>query len=187
MPCIFLFAYPHAPSYDGPEFLVTRSKMANIRFGSMKIFVACIFFLFASSFAYPSAHAYDGPEFLVTRSKMANIRVGPGKNYDVRWIYTKRSTPLKVLARVDRWVKVQDCEGGVGWMMAHLLYKRNYVMTKSDGTVFFRSMHKNCAVSFTADACVIMKLEQCKGEMCKVSVQKLSGWTDKANLWGVND
>lgn len=130
---------------------------------------------------------YAEGEFLVIKSKNVNLRAGPGKNYETRWVYTSRFVPLKVLSRVDRWVKVQDCEGDTGWIMAHLLSKEQYVSPTQDNTVFHSTRDNSKKVAFISDACVIMRLDKCKDNLCHVTItrERLSGWTQATNLWGI--
>ena len=126
-------------------------------------------------------------QYLVTKTKTVNMRMGPGRQYNIEWIYTRKFTPLKVLATTEGWVKVEDCEGTVGWMMSSLLYKKNYVATKTDKTRFWRNKSGSTPLQITADACVNMKVEKCIDTVCKIRIKNRNAWVYKNELWGLNN
>lgn len=125
------------------------------------------------------------PRFVSLAEEEVNARTGPGREYPIKWIYTRRDLPVRIVEEFDVWRKVQDQEGDEGWMHAQLLTsKRNVVIV---GTI--RELHRSASPSsrvvLRAEPGVIAGLLDCTRDWCLVEVAGERGWIERGGIWGV--
>ncbi len=128
---------------------------------------------------------YEVPRFLSLKSNKANMRVGPGNEYPIAWIYQQKGLPLKVIAEYEVWRKVIDHEGVTGWMHAKLLTGRRTALITERVTKVHKSMEDNSKIVGYVERNVLMELQYCKSQYCKVVHPKLKGWIKRGTFWGL--
>lgn len=125
------------------------------------------------------------PRFVSLAESEVNARTGPGKEYPIKWVYTRRDLPVRIVEEFDVWRKVQDQEGDEGWLHAQLLTsKRNVVMV---GTIreLRRTASDSSRVVLRAEPGVIASLLDCTGDWCLVEIAGERGWVNRSGIWGV--
>ncbi|MEO9458330.1 MAG: SH3 domain-containing protein [Lentilitoribacter sp.] len=133
------------------------------------------------------------PRFVSLKAKRVNMRVGPGQSYKVSWLYTKSSIPMEIIQEYDNWRRVRDFEGTEGWVFHSLLSgERSAVAApwmRGKSPVSYINVYaqatQNSAVKAKLEPGVIAKIEQCNGEWCEISIDKVDGWASQEELWGV--
>lgn len=120
------------------------------------------------------------------------MRVGPGKDYKVEWLYMKRGLPLEIVQEFDTWRKVRDSEGAEGWVFQSLLSgERTAIVrpwSKNDpgDTVKLRDAPTPKAGRVAlVEPGVLVKVDHCEKEWCKVKATDRSGYLRQIDLWGV--
>ena len=128
---------------------------------------------------------YEVPRFLSLKSDEANMRVGPGNEYPIAWVYRRKGLPLKVIAEYEVWRKVVDHEGTTGWMHTKLLTGRRTALITGRIAKLFNSFEDNSKIVGYAERNVVMELQYCRSQFCRVVHPKLKGWVRREKFWGL--
>jgi len=143
-----------------------------------KIFL--IFFLYFTNINILFSEEY----FLTLRNNTTNLRQGPSFDYPVKIFYKKKHLPVLVLDSSDNFRKIRDHENNTGWIHLSQLSKKKAALIFDEKVTMFKNstvFSKPIAVLEKGRLCLISK---CKGDWCKIKVEKYSGWVKKQNLWG---
>lgn len=144
-----------------------------------------IFFLMIISQNAFSSSFYKENKYMSLKYDEVNIRSGPGKNFKIIYRYKVKGLPVIVLGKYDNWYKIKDLKNNVGWVSDHLLSKARTVITLNKDNFIFKD--KRIAKSyplFKADKNVVLRFNKCGRDVCKVEVNKKSGWIRKTDIWG---
>ena len=128
---------------------------------------------------------YEVPRFLSLKSDTANMRVGPGNEYPIAWVYKRKGLPLKVIAEYEVWRKVIDHDGTTGWMHTKLLTGRRTALITNRVAKLYKSVEDNSKIVGYAERNVLMELQYCKYQFCRVAHPKLKGWVRRDEFWGL--
>ena len=156
------------------------------------IIAALVFCLIPASLAFgednPNIGSDTGlpiPRFVSLKSSEVNARVGPGERYPIRWVYTKRSMPVKVINEYDNWRKVEDIEGGQAWVHKHLIRPVSAAITRSNAEIVDKGIFQD-KVAFTAEKGVLLEVVNCNQYECLVRKDGNPGYIERKLLWGIN-
>ena len=128
---------------------------------------------------------YDVPRFLSLKSDKAYMRFGPGNEYPIAWVYQQKGLPLKVIAEYEVWRKVVDHDGITGWMHAKLLTGRRTALVTERVAKLYKSNEDNSKIVGYAERNVLMELQYCRTQYCKVAHPELKGWIKRDSFWGL--
>lgn len=126
------------------------------------------------------------PRWASLASTRANLRTGPGRQFPVRWVFTRQGLPLRIVDEADVWRKVEDPDGDVGWLHASLLSSRRTVMVVGGIREMRRTPSSAARVVARLAPGVIGRLLSCEAVWCLVEVADLRGWLRRDELWGVD-
>jgi|TARA_B110000027_G_scaffold131949_1_gene157200 SH3-like domain-containing protein len=138
------------------------------------------FVIFFSLINFLSANEF----FLTLRYNNVNLRQGPSFDYPVKIFYKKKYLPVLVKDTSDNFRKIKDHENNTGWIHRSQLSKKKAALIFDEKVIMFKNstiFSKPIAVLEKGRLCLISK---CKGDWCKIKVEKYSGWVKKKNLWG---
>lgn len=125
------------------------------------------------------------PRFASLRDHEANLRTGPGVRYPIAWKYTRKSMPVEIIAEFDTWRKVRDWQNTEGWVHRVMLSSRRTGVV----TPKIESLHSDNRESSKTiakmESGVIVNIDNCNGNWCKVKVESFKGYVKRASLWGV--
>lgn len=127
------------------------------------------------------------PRFVSLADDEVNARTGPGKDYPIRWVYTRRNLPVRIVEEFDVWRKVQDPEGDEGWIHAQLLSSKRSVVIVGTVRELRRTASDSARVVLRAEPGVIGTLVSCNGPWCLVDIAGQRGWVARDGIWGVLD
>jgi SH3-like domain-containing protein len=125
------------------------------------------------------------PRFASLADDEVNARTGPGKDYPIRWVYTRRNLPVRIVEEFDVWRKVEDPDGDSGWIHAQLLSSRRSVVMVGTIRELRRTASDSARVVLRAEPGVIGTLVNCAGPWCLIEVQGQRGWVERDGIWGV--
>lgn len=155
-----------------------------------------IFALLASMFCSVAAFAQQTgpsglplPRFATTKFDVVNVRLGPSRDHDVAWVFQKTGIPVEITQEFDVWLHIRDSEGEEGWVQkTQLSGKRGALVAPwtKKGTTQLRDK-PDVAARLVAeiDPGVLVAVDECSGQWCRVSVSGRKGWIDQGRLWGV--
>jgi SH3-like domain-containing protein len=128
------------------------------------------------------------PRFVSLKADRINVRAGPGRDQDVRWVYTRAGMPVEVIAEYGNWRRIRDWQGAEGWVYHSLLSgKRTAVVVprlKSDLVPLYYSPDAKSAVVARLQGGVLGRLVSCTGTWCEFSGKGFDGWIMQVRLWG---
>ena len=146
-----------------------------------------MFVLFSILFSFNafSSSFYKESRYMSLKYEEANVRSGPRKNFKIIYRYKVKGLPVIVLGKYDNWYKIKDLKSNIGWVSDHLLSKARTVITLNQKNFIYKD--KKITESyplFKADKNITLKLIKCDKDVCKVEVNKKSGWIRKTDIWG---
>ncbi len=125
------------------------------------------------------------PRFASLRSDEVNVRTGPGTRYPVDWVFKRKSMPVEIVAEYENWRKIRDWQGASGWVHQSLLTgKRNFIVGSKTASLF-KTPATSAEVVAKLEPEVMGEIRSCAGDWCRVKTASVSGWVERARLWGV--
>ncbi|MEJ1159631.1 SH3 domain-containing protein [Prosthecomicrobium sp. N25] len=128
------------------------------------------------------------PRFASVKSQPVNFRVGPSRDHEVAWTFLRAGLPVEITQEFDIWFRVRDSEGQEGWVQQSFLSgKRTALVSpwaKAEPVPMYARADGQSLVA-RVEPNVLVDIERCDGRMCRVSVEKRSGWIEQSRLWGV--
>ena len=126
------------------------------------------------------------PYFAALHADKVNLRAGPGDRYPIEWIYVRRDWPVQVIAHFDHWRRVRDWEGTEGWVHEKMLTSQREVVVTGGIHGLRQSPDPNAALLARAEPGVMAKLDECRGEWCRIAAGDFTGWVQRSDIWGVS-
>jgi SH3-like domain-containing protein len=135
-----------------------------------------------------AAAADSDPYFASLKSDQVFMREGPSEKNRIKWIYRRKGLPVEVLSSFDVWRRVRDMDGETGWVHVALLSRDRTVVIegKADADVR-RGEQESSSLVAEAKPGAIGRLLSCGKAACQVKFDAVSGWIERAHLWGVRD
>lgn len=145
--------------------------------------------LFAAAFcggAPACAASHHDPQVPMLGSIKAapvNVRSGPGTRYPILWVYKRPGWPVEVTATFEMWYKIRDLEGEEGWMARTYFSSTRTVVVNHEGgnATLYRTAEDKIRLRLLEPG-VILRLESCSFNQCKVAVDGVEGWVARSRL-----
>lgn len=117
------------------------------------------------------------------------MRKGPGRNFPADWLYKRRGLPVKVVktykAGSAEWRRIQDPDGGEGWVQANLLSDQRTALIVGDVRPLRDKADLSAAVVWRAEPGVVGRVSQCANGWCSFDANGRVGFVEKVHLFGV--
>jgi SH3-like domain-containing protein len=112
-----------------------------------------------------------------------NVRAGPGTRYPILWVFQRKGWPVQLLAKYDNWYKIRDIEGEEGWAYVGMVSQtQTAVVSAGPPLMLFKGKNEETLPVYRLGPGVVVELESCGEQKCKVSVRGSSGWVLKNRL-----
>ena len=132
------------------------------------------------------AAALKVPRFVALHSDRVNLRAGPGRQYPIEWVLTRKDMPVEVIAQFEHWRRIRDWDGTVGWVQEHMVDgRRTVVVAKGGVRPIFGQPDASLGEVARAEPGVLGRLIECRGGMCRIETEKMTGWMRRSDLWGI--
>jgi len=97
-----------------------------------------------------------------------------------------RGTPVELLVTLDRWAKVREAGGGIGWVDRSLLVEQKRVIVTAPNAEIRQAASPDSALLFTASKDVVLELlEKTPGPWLKVRHRDgRVGFVELKAVWG---
>ena len=151
------------------------------------LFTGTLFVIFVYYLLSGNAFACgSNDDYCSTKHKVTNMRIGPDRRFKIKYIYHGKNITLKIIREFEGWLQVQDIYGDYGWINKKLLRsKPKYVFIVSPGiTQGFTSINAD-NINVHIEQYAVMKVEECKKDMCLLLYNKQYTWVKKEDLWGI--
>ncbi len=130
--------------------------------------------------------AFPLPRFVSLSSDEVFVRSGPSPRYPVKWVYRKKGLPVEVILEFEVWRKIKDPDGETGWVHQSLISgKRTGMITGAEKVALLQKPKDSAYKQAMLEPRVVVSLDECPDEWCKVSASGYSGWVEKSHIWGV--
>tara|TARA_B100001113_G_scaffold352747_1_gene354977 strand:+ start:766 stop:1218 length:453 start_codon:yes stop_codon:yes gene_type:complete len=144
-----------------------------------KIAVILIFFLSI----FTNCIASESNYFLSLKNKKVNVRYGPGFDYPIKYIYKKKSLPVKVIDKKENFRRIIDHKKNSGWIHISQLKKSNSLVILEDKIIFSKNS-KFSRPLFKLEKGRLVILKKCISNWCKIKSDDYIGWLQTQNSWG---
>lgn len=125
------------------------------------------------------------PRFVSLKTSEGNVRRGPSLTHRIDWVFTRKGMPLEVVGEFGHWRQVRDRDGVGGWVHYTLLSGSRTGLVEEDLAPLYARADTASTVNAHLEAGVIVSLDACVVDWCRVHVEGVKGWMVKATLWGV--
>lgn len=125
------------------------------------------------------------PRFASLGSSEINVRTGPGSQYPITWKYVRAGLPVEIVAEFEYWRKIRDHDGSVGWVHKSLLSGKRFASVEGATRVLYDDAGEDSRPLLRLEPGVIVRVERCKADWCRVKVEDSRGWLKRDWLWGV--
>ncbi|MGC2412959.1 MAG: SH3 domain-containing protein [Stellaceae bacterium] len=126
------------------------------------------------------------PRFVSLHSDKVNLRTGPGRQYPIEWVLTKKDMPVEIVAQFEHWRRIQTSDGTKGWVQEHMVAgKRTVIVNSGDVHPVYQLPDPASPVVARAAPGVVARLLECRGTLCRVEADNISGWMQRTDIWGV--
>lgn len=125
------------------------------------------------------------PRFASLGSSEINVRTGPGSQYPIAWKYVRAGLPVEIVAEFEYWRKIRDHDGSVGWVHKSLLSGKRFASIEGAIRVLRDDAGEDTRPLLRLEPGVIVRVERCKADWCRVKLQDSRGWLKRDWLWGV--
>jgi len=151
---------------------------------SNKYYLILLVLFFSILFFLQDSFAKDDINFLSLKKDEVNLRQGPSFEYPIKLIYKKKYLPIKVLDKLDTWVKVIDFENNSGWIHISQLSKKKSALNKKNNSVLYQkpTIYSKPIAKLEMGRLVLIK--KCKVKWCKITTGGFKGWIAESSLWG---
>ena len=110
-------------------------------------------------------------------------RQGPSLDHPIVWRYEREGLPVLVVRETHGWRRIRDPQGDEVWVQSRMLSATRHGLIVSD-TVLRKADAPDSRPLATLKSGAVLELTGCNSVACQVKAGKLSGWVDKAQLWG---
>lgn len=125
------------------------------------------------------------PHFASLHSDKVNLRAGPGDRYPIEWVYIRKDWPVEVIAKFDHWQRVRDWEGTEGWIHEKMVTGRRDVIITGGVRALRQAPDLGAGLVARAEPGVVARLDECRGEWCRIEAGEVIGWVQRSDIWGV--
>lgn len=128
--------------------------------------------------------AASANEMVSVAGDKTNLRAGPGTSHDVTWVLG-RGYPLMVIGREGSWLKVQDFENDVGWILKSLTSDVAYHVVKARlANLRAKPDERSRAIGQVSYGATLKTLEKRASWVLVQQSNKVRGWIAQRLLWG---
>ena len=121
--------------------------------------------------------------YLILKNNKVNVRYGPGFNYQIKYIYTKRNLPIKVIDKKENFRRIIDFKKNSGWIHISQLKKGKSIILLKDQMLFSKpTRYSKPIIKISKGRLLLVK--KCKKKWCKVKTEDYLGWIITNNIWG---
>lgn len=126
------------------------------------------------------------PRYASIRSDKVNVRRGPGLQYPKDWVFKRAGLPIRIVEEFGDWRRIVDSDGTGGWVYHALLTGRRTALVTERRIVLRDAPEESAAPVAELLMGVIVKVQKCGPDWCRLRIQDLEGWAPKGAFWGTD-
>ena len=125
------------------------------------------------------------PRFVSLKYDEVYMRKGPSRDHPIDWVYKTKNLPLKIVSEFENWRKVIDSEGTIGWIHRSQLSNKRKVQVILENLKIRNKPNIDAKVIAIAEIGALLNLERCDEKWCRLSYQKIKGWSSRNGFFGL--
>ena len=149
-----------------------------------KHYYTLLVLFFLTLFFIQKSFAKENINFLSLKNSEVNLRQGPSFEYPIKLIYKKKYLPIKVLDKLETWVKVIDFENNSGWIHISQLSRKKSAINIKDNSIIYKKQTIYSKPIAKLESGRLVLIKKCVENWCKISSGGFNGWIKKNSLWG---
>ncbi len=145
----------------------------------LKITLIFFFILFTNNI-----FAKDKDYFMSLKYNTVNVRQGPSSEHPIKFIYKKKYLPIKIIDNFENYRKFIDLYDNSGWIHISQLSSKKTALNIKEKNLLLKKpkIYSKPLAQIEKGKLIIIK--KCKGNWCKVLINKYVGWIRKNTIWG---
>jgi SH3-like domain-containing protein len=140
------------------------------------IFTFLIFFLFIFE-----SIAKD--TFFSLKNDIVNVRYQPTLNSQIKYIYTKKNLPVKLIDKKENFRRIIDLKNNGGWIHRTQLKPSNSFIIL-ENTILFKKPSNFSKPILRLEKGRLLIIKKCQNNWCQINTGDYSGWVITNNIWG---
>ena len=121
--------------------------------------------------------------FLSLKNDTVNVRYQPTLNSPIKYIYTKKHLPVKLIDKKENFRRIIDLKNNSGWIHRTQLKPSNSFIILED-KILFKKPSKFSKPILRLEKGRLLIVKKCKKNWCKIKTDNYSGWVKTDNIWG---
>tara|TARA_B100000674_G_C37598689_1_gene804252 strand:+ start:231 stop:677 length:447 start_codon:yes stop_codon:yes gene_type:complete len=141
-----------------------------------------IFFILIFKF---DSIAVEKEYFLMLKYNKVNVRFGPSRDDQIKFIYSKKNLPLKVIDKKENFRKIIDHKKNSGWIHISQLKSVKSLIILENKIIYKKNTRYSKPIAELEQGKLVL-IRKCKLNWCKVDANQFTGWLNTDNVWGIN-
>ena len=121
--------------------------------------------------------------FLSLKNDIVNVRYQPTLNSPIKYIYTKKNLPVKLIDKKENFRRIIDLKNNGGWIHRTQLKASNSFIIL-ENTILFKKPSNFSKPILRLEKGRLLILKKCQNSWCQINTGDYSGWVITNNIWG---
>jgi SH3-like domain-containing protein len=145
-----------------------------------KIFISTFLIFFLSIFELTAKDT-----FLSLKNDIVNVRYQPTLNSPIKYIYTKKNLPVKLIDKKENFRRIIDLKNNEGWIHRTQLKSSNSFIIL-ENTILFKKPSNFSKPILRLRKGRLLIIKKCQNGWCQINTGDYSGWVMVItnNIWG---
>ena len=128
-------------------------------------------------------HSIAEQKFLSLKNSKVNVRHNPSLNSPVKYIYTKKNLPVKIIDKKENFRRIIDLKNNSGWIHRSQLKPSISIIILEDKILFKKPSNFSTPIARMEKGRLLV-IKKCIDDWCKVKTSNYTGWIKTKNVWG---
>ena len=128
-------------------------------------------------------HSIAEQKFLSLKNSKVNVRHNPSLNSPVKYIYTKKNLPVKMIDKKENFRRIVDLKNNSGWIHRSQLKPLISIIILEDKILFKKPSNFSKPIARLEKGRLLI-VKKCQNIWCKIKTDDYSGWVEIDNIWG---
>tara|TARA_B100001175_G_scaffold35058_1_gene25506 strand:+ start:3229 stop:3678 length:450 start_codon:yes stop_codon:yes gene_type:complete len=141
-------------------------------------YFSILIFIFISS-----VFAKENNYYLSLKNSKVNVRYGPRSDSPIKYIYTKKNLPVKIIDKKENFRRIIDFKNNSGWIHVSQLKKNKSFILLKDEILFSKPTRYSKPILKILNGRLLI-IKKCNSKWCKVKTENYLGWVQINKVWG---
>ena len=128
-------------------------------------------------------HSIAEQKFLSLKNSKVNVRHNPSLNSPVKYIYTKKNLPVKIIDKKENFRRIIDLKNNSGWIHRSQLEPLISIIILEDKILFKKPSNFSEPLAKLEKGRLLV-IKKCEEDWCNITTNDYKGWVKIKNVWG---